>query len=268
MATARRFPVPEHVMWTNCLENLPHISNDTVADLINQAPTSSKQQTKSYAFAVEAYTLPSSVVTNACDTSLGIVYARATCYRSQKKSGQPYKVSLALKSDSGAVADSTCECPAGAGGACSHILAALRLIVLLKQKGFKEAPPELSCTELPQQWRRPDDKASGLWPCRTWTGGVHVRVAWACQCPCNFLMRGLRSKRSSNTLKRSIAWKRTSRASGPSTLLPFSLLLGGRQWTQSLGLRLRGLHCRTSRQNSLQASLRGCHPAFRKGQPP
>ncbi|XP_075730954.1 uncharacterized protein LOC142774509 [Rhipicephalus microplus] len=155
MATARRFPVPEHVMWTNCLENLPHISNDTVADLINQAPTSSKQQTKSYAFAVEAYTLPSSVVTNACDTSLGIVYARATCYRSQKKSGRPYKVSLALKSDSGAVADSTCECPAGAGGACSHILAALRLLVLLKQKGFKEAPPELSCTELPQQWRRP-----------------------------------------------------------------------------------------------------------------
>ncbi|XP_037518828.1 uncharacterized protein LOC119395886 [Rhipicephalus sanguineus] len=155
MATARRFPVPEHVMWTNCLENLPRISNDTVADLINQAPTSSKQQTKSYAFAVEAYTLPSSVVTNACDTSLGIVYARATCYRSQKKSGRPYKVSLALKSDSGAVADSTCECPAGAGGACSHILAALRLLVLLKQKGFKEAPPELSCTELPQQWRRP-----------------------------------------------------------------------------------------------------------------
>ncbi|KAH8018835.1 hypothetical protein HPB51_012789 [Rhipicephalus microplus] len=155
MATARRFPVPEHVMWTNCLENLPYISNDTVADLINQAPTSSKQQTKSYAFAVEAYTLPSSVVTNACDTSLGIVYARATCYRSQKKSGRPYKVSLALKSDSGAVADSTCECPAGAGGACSHILAALRLLVLLKQKGFKEAPPELSCTELLQQWRRP-----------------------------------------------------------------------------------------------------------------
>lgn len=58
----------EHVMWTNCLENLPHISDDTVADLINQALTSSKQQSKSYAFAVEAYTLPSSVLTNACDT--------------------------------------------------------------------------------------------------------------------------------------------------------------------------------------------------------
>ncbi|KAH8036326.1 hypothetical protein HPB51_024892 [Rhipicephalus microplus] len=127
--------------------------NDTVADFINQAPTSSKQQTKSCAFAVEGYTLPLSVVTNACDTSLGIVYARATCYRSQKKSGRPYKVCLALKTDSGAVADSTCERPAGSGGACSHILAARRVLLLLKQKGFKEAPLELSCTELPQKWR-------------------------------------------------------------------------------------------------------------------
>ncbi|KAL1417722.1 hypothetical protein MTO96_026625 [Rhipicephalus appendiculatus] len=81
----------------------------------------------------------------------------------------------------------------------------------------------------------PDDKASGPWPCRTWTGGVHVRVAWACQCPCDFLMHGLRSKRSSNTLKRSIAWERTSRASGPSTLLPFSLLLGGPSVDTKLG---------------------------------
>ncbi|KAL1485903.1 hypothetical protein MTO96_047175, partial [Rhipicephalus appendiculatus] len=82
------------------------------------------------------------------------VYARATCFRSQKKAGKPYKVCLAIKSSSGTVADATCECPAGASGACSHILATVRLIALLK-KGFKEAPPELSCTDLPQQWRRP-----------------------------------------------------------------------------------------------------------------
>ncbi|KAH7958138.1 hypothetical protein HPB51_027877 [Rhipicephalus microplus] len=114
------------------------------------ALTSSKEQINSYAFAVEACTLPSSVVTNACDTSLGIVYARATCCGSQKKCGRPYKVCLALKSDSGAATDPTCECPARAGGACSHILVALCVLVLLKQNGFKEAPPELSCTKLPQ----------------------------------------------------------------------------------------------------------------------
>ncbi|KAH8032836.1 hypothetical protein HPB51_003050 [Rhipicephalus microplus] len=96
-------------MLANCLGILPHISIDTVVDFINQAPTSSKPLTKSYAFAVGAYTLPSLVVINAWDTSLGIVYARATCYRSQKKSGWPYKVCFALKSDSGAVANSTSE---------------------------------------------------------------------------------------------------------------------------------------------------------------
>ncbi|KAG0418012.1 hypothetical protein HPB47_005186 [Ixodes persulcatus] len=66
---------------------------------------SSRQRSKSYAFATEAYTLPSSVMTNVCDSS--------------------------------------------------HILATLRLIILLKTNGYKETPPELSCTELPQQWRRP-----------------------------------------------------------------------------------------------------------------
>ncbi|KAL1436393.1 hypothetical protein MTO96_049753 [Rhipicephalus appendiculatus] len=85
----------------------------------------------------------------------GTVYARATCFRSQKKAGKPYKVYLAINSSSGAVTDATCDCPAGTSGACSHILATVRLIALLKKKGFKEAPPELSCTELPQQWRRP-----------------------------------------------------------------------------------------------------------------
>ncbi|KAL1440265.1 hypothetical protein MTO96_001205 [Rhipicephalus appendiculatus] len=83
----------------------------------------------------------------------GTVYARATCFRSQKKAGKPYKVCLA-KSSSGTVTNATCECPAGASGAGSHILATVGLIALLK-KGFKEVPPELSCTDLPQQWRRP-----------------------------------------------------------------------------------------------------------------
>lgn len=77
------------------------------------------------------------------------------CYRSQKKTGLPYNVLLAFKADSGAVTESKCACPAGAGGACSHILAVLRLFIFLKKEGFKEAPPELSCTELPQQWGRP-----------------------------------------------------------------------------------------------------------------
>ncbi|KAL1429585.1 hypothetical protein MTO96_016095 [Rhipicephalus appendiculatus] len=85
----------------------------------------------------------------------GAVYARATCFRSQEKAGKPYNVCLAIKSSSGTVKDATCECPAGANGGCSHIFATVRLIALLKKKGFREAPRELSCSDLPQQWRHP-----------------------------------------------------------------------------------------------------------------
>ncbi|KAG0435467.1 hypothetical protein HPB47_018462, partial [Ixodes persulcatus] len=72
---------------------------------VSETP-SSRQRSKSCAFATEACTLPSPVLTNVCDSS----------------------------------------------GACSHILATLQLIILLKIKGYKATPPKLSCTELPQQW--------------------------------------------------------------------------------------------------------------------
>ncbi|KAH6946654.1 hypothetical protein HPB50_014405 [Hyalomma asiaticum] len=160
MAQRQRFPTAGHVMWKNDLEVLPHVSDDVSASLCTSV--SSRQLTKSYNFAVEAYALPSSVATNTCDLSEGTVYARATCFRSQRKAGKPYKVYLAIKSSSGVVTHASCECPAGASGACSHILATVRLIALLKKKRFKEAPPELSCTDLSQQWRRP--RRQGIQP--------------------------------------------------------------------------------------------------------
>ncbi|XP_077535035.1 uncharacterized protein LOC144146942 isoform X1 [Haemaphysalis longicornis] len=89
------------------------------------------------------------------DVSCGLVHARGTCFRSQKKAGAPYQVQVTLDRSSGVVKATTCQCPAGSGGACSHVLALLRLLVLLQQHGYKEPPPVLSCTELPQRWRRP-----------------------------------------------------------------------------------------------------------------
>ncbi|KAG0444985.1 hypothetical protein HPB47_006634 [Ixodes persulcatus] len=69
-----------------------------------------------------------------------------------------------------------------------HIVA-LRLLVLLKNKGSEEAPPELSCTELPQQWRRP--RLGGIRPLSVlmWTGDALVKAV--CLCPYRFgsLMR-------------------------------------------------------------------------------
>ncbi|KAG0423163.1 hypothetical protein HPB47_001052 [Ixodes persulcatus] len=101
MAGPRCFPPSDHTMWTNSLTNLPQLSDETLGGLCTMATTSSKQQSKSYVFAVEAYTVPSSVRTNICDSSLGTIYGRAVCYRSQKKTGMPYNVLLAFKADTG-----------------------------------------------------------------------------------------------------------------------------------------------------------------------
>lgn len=81
------------------------------------------------------------------------VVVRGRCYRSQKKSGRPYGVTATFSVD-GSVCASSCEC-AAKEGLCNHALALLRLIVLLKRQGYEEPPPEVACTELPQQWRRP-----------------------------------------------------------------------------------------------------------------
>lgn len=149
MTVRWHFPTSNHNMWRHNLEALPALSDDTFANFCASTATSSRQQSN------EAYTMPSSVSTNVCDSSLGIVYARATCYGSQKKTSPPYKVLVAFELDSGTVAGVACDCPAGNSSACCHSLATLRLLVLLKRKGFEEAPPELSRMELPQQCTPP-----------------------------------------------------------------------------------------------------------------
>ncbi|KAH7982733.1 hypothetical protein HPB52_006908 [Rhipicephalus sanguineus] len=133
MATGQRFPSVGHVMWRNNLEDLPQTVGSSLESLLQASTPSLRQRAKSYALAVESYTLPSSVETNACDSRLGLVYARATCYRSRKKTGRPYEVRLTFKISSGAVEDATCECPAGESGACSHILAALQLLIFMRK---------------------------------------------------------------------------------------------------------------------------------------
>lgn len=54
----------------------------------------------------------------------------------------------------GTVATSGSECTAKEG-LRDHVLALLRLVALLKGQGYEEPPLQVSCTELPQQWRRP-----------------------------------------------------------------------------------------------------------------
>lgn len=61
---------------------------------------------------------------------------------------------MAALNISGKIEDGHCDCPAGKV-ACNHLMGVLRTLSLLQSKGFSQAPQQLSCTDLPQQWRVP-----------------------------------------------------------------------------------------------------------------
>ncbi|KAG0415782.1 hypothetical protein HPB47_007042 [Ixodes persulcatus] len=116
--------------------------------------TSERNKRRSYKFVTESFVRASSLET--ASLLLGqamFVVVRGRCYHSQKMSGRPYGITATFLED-GCVWASSCEC-AAKEGLCNHVLALLRLIVLLKRQGYEKPPPEVACTELPQQWQRP-----------------------------------------------------------------------------------------------------------------
>lgn len=147
----------ENVEWLTDLSVVPctfcQRSVDIYCSRKNLSGPSSRTSQRSYKLHCESYTDPSSVRV-ARSSSPGDVMIKCTCYRSQRKTSKPYTVSVKLDA-SGAVKSVACQCAAGLSGACSHGVASLKLLVTLKESNYKEPPPEVACTELPQQWRRP-----------------------------------------------------------------------------------------------------------------
>lgn len=83
---------------------------------------------------------------------------KASCFRSQTKTSTPFQVVCDIQQN-GDVRDANCECAVGKSGACNHSLAVLKLLALLRANKYDEAPPAVTCRELPQQWRRPRGEA-------------------------------------------------------------------------------------------------------------
>ncbi|KAH6919513.1 hypothetical protein HPB50_029498 [Hyalomma asiaticum] len=142
--------------WSKSLAVIP----ETLTEEKVEAYSASKRLAKhnderSHKFAVESYVQTASIETSSyTDSDSTLIRVHALCYRSQKKTAPAYKVSATFFRD-GSIHDCTCECAVRENGACHHILGLLKVVLLLKENGYNEAPPELPCTELPQQWRRP-----------------------------------------------------------------------------------------------------------------
>ncbi|KAL1477837.1 hypothetical protein MTO96_035435 [Rhipicephalus appendiculatus] len=139
--------------WENDLKLIPPLSDEKVLKFYSTRSATDRCLDRSYNFHVESYVIPSSVRTNKCKQSAGVVFIKASCYRSKKKNSPPYSVIVAVNRLA-EIIDGNCECPAGKL-ACNHLMGMLRTIQLMQSKGFSEAPEQLSCTDLPQQWKVP-----------------------------------------------------------------------------------------------------------------
>ncbi|XP_070391024.1 uncharacterized protein [Dermacentor albipictus] len=138
--------------WKNDLAVLPPLSDRSVHEFYAGRSGTKRSYDRSYNFHVESYVNVCALKTNVTQNSSGLIFLKAPCYRSKKKNAPPYSVMVAL--DATRIIDGSCDCPAGKL-ACNHMIAVLRTAMLLQSKGFSEAPDQLSCTDLPQQWRIP-----------------------------------------------------------------------------------------------------------------
>ncbi|XP_064473615.1 uncharacterized protein LOC135388167 [Ornithodoros turicata] len=133
--------------WIRDLSKLPKLPDDSIESF----SSSQRNVRRSYNFCVEQYVVTSSIHANY--TRQGEYYVKALCYKSKKKTQDPYLTVLCFDQNA-VVRDGACDCPAGKR-ACNHQIGVLRTVGLLQQNGFSEAPPQLSCTDLPQQWGVP-----------------------------------------------------------------------------------------------------------------
>ena len=66
-----------------------------------------------------------------------------------------YVAYVHLKQDTGEVAYANCNCKAGKGGCCKHVVALLFQLLEYIQLDSKVIPDDLTCTQLLQQWHVP-----------------------------------------------------------------------------------------------------------------
>ena len=71
-----------------------------------------------------------------------------------------YRTRVSLSKQTAQVKSGACNCKAGANGWCKHIGALLYKILDFTESEVNEIPPDLTCTERPQQWHIPRSNSS------------------------------------------------------------------------------------------------------------
>ena len=71
-----------------------------------------------------------------------------------------YRTRVSLSKETTQVKSGACKCKAGANSRCKHIGALLYKILDFTESEVNEIPPDLTCTERPQQWHIPRSNSS------------------------------------------------------------------------------------------------------------
>ncbi|KAH9372281.1 hypothetical protein HPB48_013268 [Haemaphysalis longicornis] len=145
------FPI---VGWEFNLSAIPTVTEKCAKKFYARRTGTARSSKRSYNFYVEQYVQTASLWMNSKQLSNGLVYVKAACFRSKKKNAGPYVAMFAFDKEN--IVDGIGDCPAGKV-ACNQLMATIRTVIHLQSNGFSEPPDQLSCTDLPQQWRVPRD---------------------------------------------------------------------------------------------------------------
>lgn len=124
--------------WENNITVIPRLSDESMLTYYSSRPGAERN------WNVDPFVITSSIRSNTCKISDGLVFIKATCYQSEK-GDSTYSVVAAVNSE--AVVSGSCECSDGES-ACNHLMGVLDTVSLLQSKGFARVAQHLPCTNL------------------------------------------------------------------------------------------------------------------------
>jgi len=75
-----------------------------------------------------------------------------------------YRTKVCLSKQTAQVKSANCNCKAGANGLCKHVGALLYKLLDFTESEVDKIPPDLTCTEKPQQWHKPRSNSTNTGP--------------------------------------------------------------------------------------------------------
>lgn len=128
--------------WENNITVIPRVSEESMLRYYTSRPGTEHNCD------VDPFVIASSIRSNVCKISDGLVFIKASCYQSGE--GDSTYSTVAAVTLEGEIASGSCECVNGES-ACNHLMGTLKTVSLLQSKGFAKVGQHLRCTNLREE---------------------------------------------------------------------------------------------------------------------